>query len=123
MVTGDGFTLMHEDDFERPYGPKWALARRSLGIGSFGLNVCEVPPGEQIPEHDEVQGDQEEVYIVLSGNAVAVIDGKDHPAPAGTFIRFDPTPKRTIRNDGSEPTRILMVSAPRSSGYSPLDWA
>ena len=52
-----------------------------------------------------------------------VIDGKDYPAPAGTFARFDPQPTRTVRNDGSEPATILMVSAPRSSGYKPLDWA
>jgi uncharacterized cupin superfamily protein len=123
MEKGDGFTLAHQDELERPWGPKWALARRSLGITSFGMNVCEIPPGEQIPEHDEQAGDQEEVYVVLSGDAVAVIEGADHPAPAGTFIRFDPGPKRTLRNDGDEPARILMVSAPRTSGYEPLDWA
>ena len=44
----DGFTIMHLDDFERPF-PKWALARKSLGLESFGMNVVELPPGETIP--------------------------------------------------------------------------
>ena len=40
-----GFTIVHMDDFERPF-PKWALARKSLGLQSFGMNVCELAPGE-----------------------------------------------------------------------------
>ena len=90
-----GYTMVHMDDFERPF-PKWALARKSLGLGSFGMNVVELPPGETIPEHTEVESDQEEVFIVLEGNPTMVIDGEDHPAPAGTFTRLDPEPRRRI---------------------------
>ena len=78
-----GFTIVHIDDFERPF-PKWALARKSLGLQSFGMNVVELPPGETIPEHTEVESDQEEVFIVLSGEATMVIDGVEprrRPAP------------------------------------------
>ena len=63
-----GFTIVHLSDFERPF-PKWALARKSLGLQSFGMNVVELPPGETIPEHTEVESDQEEVFIILSGDA------------------------------------------------------
>ena len=63
-----GFTIVHLSDFERPF-PKWALARKSLGLQSFGMNVVELPPGETIPEHDETETDQEEVFIILSGEA------------------------------------------------------
>ena len=51
------------------------------------------------------------------------IDGVDHPAPAGTYARLDPEPKRTVRNDGDGPATVLIVSAPRSSGYEPMGWA
>ena len=88
-----GFTIVHMSDFERPF-PKWALARKALGLQSFGMNVVELPPGETIPEHDETASDQEEVFIVLSGEATMVIDGQDYLAPAGTFVRFDPEPER-----------------------------
>ena len=33
---------------------------------------------------------EEEVFIVLEGDAMLVVDGADHPAPAGTFARLDP---------------------------------
>jgi uncharacterized cupin superfamily protein len=118
----NSFTLAHLRDFERPF-PKWALARKSLGVSSFGLNVVELPPGESIPEHDELERDQEEVFVTLGGDPTIVIDGEDHPAPAGTFVRIDPEPRRTVRNDGAETAVLLIVSAPRSSGYQPMSWA
>ena len=117
-----GFTIVHLSDFERPF-PKWALARRSLGLQSFGMNVVELPPGETIPEHDETETDQEEVFIVLSGEATMVIDGQEHAAPAGTFARLDPEPKRTVVNHSAEVVTVLIVSAPRTSGYTPPEWA
>lgn len=116
------FTIVHADDFERPF-PKWALARKSLGISSFGMNVVELPPGEAIPEHDEVDRDQEEVFVTLAGEATLVIDGEEHPAPAGTYARLDPEPRRTVVNRSDGQATVLIVSAPRTSGYEPPDWA
>jgi quercetin dioxygenase-like cupin family protein len=117
-----GYTLVHLDDFERPF-PHWALARRSLGLSSFGMNVVELEPGGSIPAHDETARDQEEVFVTLSGTATLVIDGVPHPAPAGTFCRLDPGPERYARNDGDTRATLLVVSAPRTSGYEPLEWA
>ena len=117
-----GFTIVHLSDFERPF-PKWALARKSLGLQYFGMNVVELPPGETIPEHDETLTDQEEVFITLSGEATMVIDGEEHLAPAGTFTRLDPEPRRTVVNKSDAEVTVLIVSAPRTSGYTPMDWA
>jgi uncharacterized cupin superfamily protein len=115
------FRLAHRDDCERT--GDWQLVRRTLGLRAFGINIVEIPPGEQIPEHDEVDRDQEEVFYVLGGSPTLVIDGDDHLAPAGTFARLDPTHRRTIRNGGEEPASVLIVSAPQSSGYEPMEWA
>jgi hypothetical protein len=52
-----------------------------------------------------------------------VIDGEEHPAPAGTFARLDPDHRRTVRNPGETPASVLIVSAPQSSGYHPMEWA
>ena len=90
---------------------------------AFGVNVVEIANGEQIPEHDELARDQEELFYVVDGAPTLVIDGEPHPAPAGTFARVDPEHSRTIRNDGAEPARVLIASAPRSSGYVPMEWA
>jgi uncharacterized cupin superfamily protein len=118
----EGFTIMHSSAFERA-GPKWGLARRSLGVRSFGMNLVELQPGEKIPEHDETERDQEEVFVVMSGSPTIVVNGKEHPAPAGTFARLAPQPARTVVNKGDEPASVLIVSAPTTSGYEPMDWA
>lgn len=118
----DGFTIKHDDELERDYG-KWVLVRRSLGVGSFGINAVELPPGESIPEHDEVDRGQEELFLVLEGTPTVVVDGADHPLREGSYARLDPERRRTVRNDGDAVARVLIVSAPTTSGYMPLDWA
>ena len=114
-------TIAHRDDLERT--GNWSLVRRSLGITAFGINLVDIPPGEGIPEHDETDRDQEELFVVLSGSALLVIDGERIPAPAGTMARLDPEPRRTVMNEGDEVASVLIVSAPRTSGYEPLGWA
>ena len=52
-----------------------------------------------------------------------MVDGREIEAPAGTFARLDPHLSRTVVNHGEEPAAVLIVSAPRGSGYEPLDWA
>jgi uncharacterized cupin superfamily protein len=118
----NAFTIKHIDELDHPW-PKWLLARKSLGISAFGMNVCELQPGETVPEHDETQRDQEEVFFTLSGSPTVVVDGQRHAAPEGTFVRLAPTPVRTIVNEGDGTARILIISAPCSSGYKPMDWA
>jgi quercetin dioxygenase-like cupin family protein len=120
-MQGDGYTILNWDDFERT--GNWRLARRSLGLGAFGMNIVDVPPGEQIPEHDETARDHEEVFIVIDGSPTVVIDGEEHTVERGTFVRVAPHPRRTVRNDADRPARLLIVSAPRSSGYEPMGWA
>ena len=116
-----GFTIRRRDELERT--GKWRLVRRSLGCRAFGINLVEIPPGEAIPEHDETERDQEEVFFVLSGAPALVIDGREHRVPAGTFARLDPSLRRTVRNHGDQPASVLIVSAPTTSGYDPLEWA
>lgn len=115
------YTLAHRAECETI--GNWQLIRRTLELQAFGINIVEIPSGEQIPEHDEIDRDQEEVFYVLSGETTLVIDGEDLPAPAGTFVRLDPEHKRTMRNDDIEPAEVLIISAPRSSGYEPMGWA
>jgi uncharacterized cupin superfamily protein len=118
---GDGYTIAHRDELERT--GDWMLVRRTVGCEAFGVNLVEIPPGASIPEHDETERDQEELFFVSSGSPTLMIDGEEHAAPAGTFARIDPAHRRTVRNDGSQAASVLIVSAPTTSGYKPMEWA
>jgi quercetin dioxygenase-like cupin family protein len=120
-MTAEGFTIRHLDDCEK--NGRWSLVRRGLDVQSFGLNVVEIEQGYSIPEHNEVERDQEEVFVVLEGDAVMVVEGEERPAPAGTFVRVAPPLMRTVRNDNDTPVKLLIVSAPTTSGYTDMGWA
>jgi glyoxylate utilization-related uncharacterized protein len=116
------FTIARDDELERAYDT-WVLVRKSLGLAAFGLNIVELPSGGSIPEHHEVDRGQEEVFYVIEGSPTITIDGVDHPLEAGTFVRLDPEPVRTVRNDGDATASVMIVSAPTTSGYEPMGWA
>ena len=122
VAESSSFTVKHRDEFDREWD-RWLLVRRGLGVTSFGLNIVEVEPGGTLTEHDELERDQEEVFVFLSGAATMVIDGQDVPAPAGTYVRVSPRARRSARNEGDTVCEVLIISAPTTSGYEPMDWA
>jgi uncharacterized cupin superfamily protein len=117
-----GFTIAHDEELERAFDV-WVLVRKTLGVQAFGINMVELPQGGSIPEHDETGRDQEELFFVVAGSPTLVVDGVEHRLSAGSFARLDPGPTRTVRNDGGEVAKVLIVSAPTTSGYEPMDWA
>jgi mannose-6-phosphate isomerase-like protein (cupin superfamily) len=93
--------------------------REHLGIRSFGINAY--VPGEGgtlISEHDESGSGQEELYLVLDGNATFEIDGETVDAPAGTFVFVRPDARRKATGDGT----VLALGATPGEAYQALDW-
>jgi quercetin dioxygenase-like cupin family protein len=122
----DNYSIKNRDQFERMEGSgdsTWLLARKALGTRVFGYNLVEIAPGGQIPEHDEAQSGQVELYVILEGNAIMRLDGEDHPAPAGTFASLEPAASRTILNRSEAPVMALLVGVEPSGGYEPMSWA
>jgi quercetin dioxygenase-like cupin family protein len=126
MSDGDGFTIKRRDELESMEGSgnaTWHLVRKPLGLEAFGINMVEIGPGGQIPEHDEKGSGQVEVFAVLEGEGKYRLDGADHDAPAGSFVRVDPDVTRTIVNDSDAPLTALLIGVPADSGYkSGADW-
>ena len=122
----DGYSIKNVHDFEQMEGSgkaTWHLARKSLDGSAFGFNVVDIGPGGQIPEHTEGESGQEEVFCVLQGEGTFVADGEELPAPPGTFIRYSPEVKRTVRNHSDGSLRILIIGSTPGKGYEPnADW-
>jgi quercetin dioxygenase-like cupin family protein len=121
-----GYTIKHRDEFESMEGSgeaTWMLARKALGTSAFGFNLVEIGPGGQIPEHDEAESGQVELYAILEGEAVLRIEGEDHPAPAGTFASIEPPASRTILNRSDAPVMAMLIGVKPEGGYEPMSWA
>jgi uncharacterized cupin superfamily protein len=122
---GTGYTVKHRDEFERMEGSgesTWMLARKALGTDCFGYNLVEIGPGGKIPEHSESGSGQVELYVILEGEAVFVLDGEDVPAPAGTFASVEPESTRTIHNRSEAPVTALLIGVDPSGNYEPMSW-
>ena len=121
-----GYTIKHRDEFEAMEGSgdtTWKLARKALGTSAFGFNLVEIAPGGQIPEHDESESGQVELYVILEGEAMLRIEGEDHPAPAGTFASIEPPASRTILNRSDAGVTAMLIGVHPDGGYEPLSWA
>lgn len=93
--------------------------REALGIRAFGVNAF--TPGENgtlVGEHDEAGPGQEELYIVLDGNATFEVDGVTIEAPAGTFVFIRPEARRKATGDGT----VLAIGATPGEAYQAIDW-
>jgi len=122
----ENYSIKRREEFESMEGSgncTWLLARKALGTSAFGFNLVEIGPGGQIPEHDENESGQVEVYAILEGEAVLRLDGEDHPAPAGTFASIDPPATRAILNRSDGPVTALLIGVEPEGGYEPVSWA
>ena len=120
-----GYTIKHRDDLETMEGSgnsNWRLARKGLEETAFGFNFVTVGPGGQIPEHDETESGQNEVFMILEGDAIFRIEGEDHPAPAGTIARMSPEVTRTIVNESDAPVSALLIGVHPDAAYEPPPW-
>jgi len=120
------YAIKHRDEFEAMEGSgdsTWLLARKALGETAFGFNLVEIAPGGQIPEHEETESGQHELYAILAGEAILRINGEDHPAPAGTFACFEPQVNRTILNRSDVAITALLIGVDPTGGFEPAAWA
>src|SRR5213596_3224515 len=109
--------VAHLDDIERR--GRDIPVREHLGIRAFGINAyTRGENGTLIGEHDEAGSGQEELYIVLDGNAVFEIDGDTIDAPAGTFVFVRPESVRKATGDGT----VLAIGGTPSEAYQAFDW-
>lgn len=124
-MAGD-YTIKSIDEFEEMEGSggcTWRLARKTLGAKAFGFNVVDLAPGGELPAHDEAESGQEEVFVVLDGQATLVADDDEVNAEPGTFIRYGSGVRRTVRNSSDSDVRLLLIGVPGDSGYTPMSWA
>jgi len=95
----------------KAHEPVWHPLQHYFGLTAFGANVYVAHADVQVlvGEHDETGSGQEELYLVLDGEARFVLDGETVAARRGTAVAVtDPAVERRVvaRSAG---TSLLVV--------------
>ena len=95
-------------------GSRSIFARRMLTGADLGANHVDlviVPPGADIGVHTHALSNQE-LYIVVSGEGIMTVDGKEARVGPGHVVVNRPGGTHALRNPGSEEIRIVVVELP-----------
>lgn len=111
------YTMKTIDELESIHHGAVKLAGAELGIQSFGMQVLDFPVGfSDYPEHDHAEDGQEEVYVVLRGQADFVIDGEEVTISRGEMLKVDAASKRKLQ-PGQDGVRILAIGCTPAGAY------
>jgi mannose-6-phosphate isomerase-like protein (cupin superfamily) len=112
------YTVKRFDEMAARKGGSFKLARASLGVTSFGMQIIEMAPnsGEFYPNHDHLGDGQEEVYVVLGGGGEIAIEGERIALEPDMAVRVAPDCKRQLF-PGDEGMRMLIVGGTPGQAY------
>jgi mannose-6-phosphate isomerase-like protein (cupin superfamily) len=72
--------------------------------------VMTIAPGADAGPAEEHGGDQ--IVYVIEGEAIVRIEGREHPAGAGTLVTIPAGASHHVRNPGATPLFFVTVYAP-----------
>lgn len=103
-------TVKHIDELESAGGTgRFLLARKGLGVTSFGMNVERFPAGySDYPDHDHSKDGQEEVYFVVDGAVTLHAGDETFELAPGMFARVGPEQKRKLV-PGADGVTLLAI--------------
>src|SRR5688500_7565470 len=92
-------------------------ARAELGIKSFGMQVMDLPPNNDLHHgHDHADDGMEEVYVALRGSPEIEIEGERHRLDPDTMISVKSGTTRKVYT-GDEALRLLIVGGVPGKDY------
>jgi mannose-6-phosphate isomerase-like protein (cupin superfamily) len=86
---------------------RFLSVRRELGIESFGFNLIVLEPGMRMRVHRHRE--QEEVYLVWSGELTLVLQDSERVLRRGELARVPPSVRRQLINAGSERLELIAL--------------
>ncbi len=114
----------HIDEIASEKWPHWIPIRHHFAIQTFGVNAYRGDAGEGgVPEHDESDSGEPELYYVASGHATFTVAGEEVDAPAGTCVWVPEAGARRSAEARTDGTLILAIGAAAPGKvYAPDGW-
>jgi len=93
---------------------KAMLRDADIGLGSniLSMNEAYLDPGQEIEEHQHP--DAEEIFFILSGQGVMLVDGQPVPLTAGNLLLIEPGERHLLRSNGAAPLTFITILVKRS---------
>jgi uncharacterized cupin superfamily protein len=82
----------------------------------FGINIRVLEPGQSNAMYH--REDADEAFLLLSGEAIAIIEDQEHPLTKGDFVFAPANTGHVFVGAGDQPCAILMVGS-RASRHTP----
>lgn len=100
-------------------GIRFRAVGKALGVSAWGMNVLELAPGATTyPSHDHAEDGQEEVFIVLEGDATLRAGEDEVRVERGTMVRIEPGVTREWV-PGDRGATLLALGATPGKAYAP----
>jgi mannose-6-phosphate isomerase-like protein (cupin superfamily) len=76
------------------------------------INYLEMEPGSSIGNH--CHGENEEVYVVLSGSGVMIVNDERQPVKTGDIVLNKPGGQHGLENTSAETLKLLVFEVDKS---------
>jgi uncharacterized cupin superfamily protein len=112
VATGDGWYVLNARNTRGYYAEGRGAFCDFEGDQDFsqlGINIQVLAPGEAMAMY-HWEADQED-FLVVSGDALLIIEGEERPLRAWDFVHCPPEAKHTIVGAGNGPCIVIAVGA------------
>jgi uncharacterized cupin superfamily protein len=119
---GDGWFVLNAKDtrwYHADGRPALCDLEGDIEFPQLGINISVLGPGEPMAMY-HWEADQED-FLVLSGDALLIVEGEERPLRAWDFVHCPPETKHVIVGAGEGPCVVIAVGARDRSVDSP-DW-
>ena len=113
VPAGDGWFVVNVRDAEwwtsKTFGSGCVFESQEAGFPQLGINISVVEPGESnCLYHSE---NQQEAFLVLSGECKLLVDGEERPLRAWDFVHCPAGTEHVLVGAGEGPCVILAAGA------------
>jgi uncharacterized cupin superfamily protein len=116
-ATGDGWFVLNARDARWVHADgrsAWCDLEGAQDFPQLGLNVQVLEPGVPMSMY-HWEADQED-FLVVTGEALLIVEGEERPLRAWDFVHCPPGTKHTLVGSGDGPCVVVAVGAREHQG-------
>jgi uncharacterized cupin superfamily protein len=122
-ATGEGWFVVNAKDalwYHAEGRPALCILEGRANFDQLGINICVLWPGQPMAMY-HWEADQED-FLVLSGEALLVVEGQERPLRPWDFVHCPPGTGHVFVGAGEGPCVLLCASSRQFQKDGPWGW-